>query len=514
MKQHTLYQFLLVGLLFVSLGSCSSEAIVSGSDDGVQDTRLTISVTDGGYLVSADGKSITRTTDEGYKTQFSKGDKVGLYAVKGSDILTDCNNVLLTYDGTKWMLPQGKKLYYEGIGVTYYGYYPYQETLVGTLAPGTDNFFADVVAKWTPATTQSPSSVYTAQDLMTGSGTIGNKLSDGTHPLSITLTHQMALVVIEFPCKKYILTDADNKELPAYSIDICNPSFSGFVPLRMSLGNYRYLVNPAKQNNFVGTYYNTHNNESSYTTSNWTFNADNAAGSYKSYKIDGGVATITHTLQIGDFYMKDGSLLPVGTITLSDGQKANCAGVVFNVGQHETDSQDYSSTGIGQAKCHGYVAEWHDAPSLFTWQKREGVNNVLVGASEADAYWMGYHNQQLIETFVKNNQAGWKMEHFPAANYCKTNAAPTNSSGWFLPNANQLYGIYVNNELITAQCKKIDVNGVGLFKGNDVYYATGAEEHGDVSAFKMVAAHVQSSSFKYEAKPKTDNFHVKAILAF
>ena len=40
-----------------------------------------------------------------------------------------------------------------------------------------------------------------------------------------------------------------------------------------------------------------------------------------------------------------------------------CIGIVFHVGQHPADQSDYTSTGIGQQKCHGYVVALEDATS-------------------------------------------------------------------------------------------------------------------------------------------------------
>lgn len=227
-------------LLIAGLAGCSEEETLSGTPGDTR-TPITITVTDGGYTPddaarqstarsdirqNADSRPSTRAVDNGYATTFTAGDQIGLYIVKsdGNSTSYAAENICLTLtdmgDGKlAWQAPAGTTLYYEGAAAKYFAYYPYRQTLpavsntpdapdapaepVKPVASATDasGFFAPLISAWTPATDQGTHAAYTASDLMTGNGT-ASKQSGGTYSLELTMTHAMALVVIETPTTK------------------------------------------------------------------------------------------------------------------------------------------------------------------------------------------------------------------------------------------------------------------------------------------------------------------------
>ena len=173
-----------------------------------------------------------------------------------------------------------------------------------------------------------------------------------------------------------------------------------------------------------------------------------------------GSKTDLSTAAPGDFYFSDGTLEDKDA-DLTDTQKGACVGVVFYAGQNLQDKTDYSQTGIGQSRCHGYVVALKDAGE-FAWMKGpNGEYSEFVDTSNDVNDWNGYFNQKKIEEYVSlHTSGGWTMAHFPAANACanwgKSNdspnstsyAAPTGSSGWFLPAMRQLhYFIHIESSL-------------------------------------------------------------------
>lgn len=76
-------------------------------------TALTVTVTDGAYAPaeSPDGSTpATRAVERGYGTEFTAGDRIGLYAVEidkqdQSRRNLRYENLCLTYDGTNWTPP-------------------------------------------------------------------------------------------------------------------------------------------------------------------------------------------------------------------------------------------------------------------------------------------------------------------------------------------------------------------------------------------------------------------------
>lgn len=136
----------------------------------------------------------------------------------------------------------------------------------------------------------------------------------------------------------------------------------------------------------------------------------------------------------GDYYMCDGSFIDRYT-PLTDAQKAACVGRVFALA-NEDDQSDYSLTGIGQEKCHGYVVALTDAYGTdCEWSTVnvdiEGIENVEYNGKS----WNGYKDTQAIL-----NEANYSETTYPAAYYAVNYAvkAPATSSGWFLPAVEQM----------------------------------------------------------------------------
>lgn len=326
--KHTITTRLAALLLFAAgMAGCSEEDTLPGGTTTTPDSArcpMTISVADGGYTANDPSAPATRAVEDGYTTRFTTGDRIGLYAVKNNAIVA--SNICLTAtesgsggaggNGIVWT----GDAYYEGAGTIYFAYYPYKEGLTGDLVASATNaseFFANVVSAWTPATDQSTYAKYTAQDLMTGSGTLDGKQPDGTYPLSFNLTHAMALVVIETPVTKYTLADKEGNSLPDYYTPAPDTKFYGFTPYSPSVGTYRLLVKPAQSaaSDLMGSYTAANGNTKEYAITQSSI----AAANYALYKVDNAAVTEkSHTLQAG--------LLPLGRLAGGQGRSTErCA---------------------------------------------------------------------------------------------------------------------------------------------------------------------------------------------
>ena len=459
-------------LLIAGLAGCSEEETLSGTPGDTR-TPITITVTDGGYTPddaarqstagsdirqNADNRPSTRAVDNGYVTTFTAGDKIGLYAVVDDAVVS--SNIPLTHNGTGWT----GEAYYEGAKAKYFAYYPYQSTLTGTPdASATDasGFFAPLISAWTPATDQGTHAAYTASDLMTGSGT-ASKQSDGTYSLSLTMTHAMALVVIKTPATKYTLTDKDGESLPDYYIPAPDTRFYGFTPCFIG-GTYRYLVKPGQSGSadLMGSYTATGSDGSSSVTKEYAVSPNGiTAANYALYKVDRAAVTEkTHQLQVGDFYMSDGSLLGKDE-TLTEEQKAACLGIVYWLGNPTNDTDCDPLLAKDKSNCtHGLVVALHNAklPSASAAAKMkwsveyEYVNNWTNhndrGANKVNITvenkYQGYANTVALKAYnessnVQNNN---KLKVLPIAaieQYSKDYPAPSNSSDWYVPSIMEL----------------------------------------------------------------------------
>lgn len=187
----------------------------------------------------------------------------------------------------------------------------------------------------------------------------------------------------------------------------------------------------------------------------------------------------------GDFYCSKetdgdnmGYVVPQEAVSVLDQHR--CIGIVFYAEQHDSDDADYTGTGIGQMKCHGYVVALTDVHNnsgdrlRWEWGPKQEYNQ-RVNAFTNTGDWQGYSNSLKFHEFVNdgtNKTNGWEMKHFPAALACETYgsrtivqngnsidderydwqkplAAPDNTSGWFLPSCGQLSYLYQNRDFLT-----------------------------------------------------------------
>lgn len=548
---------------------------------------LTITVTDGAYAPAPAANDeddatapATRAVERGYATEFTAGDRIGLYEVRVVDKsdgrftyeLGTIRNLCLIYDGTAWKLPSGKELSPERPSANermhYYAYYPYQDdsymdgkviAIPGSLydrptgTPWTpQEFFGSLISQWRPATDQSTYAAYTASDLMVSLGTVA-KRTDGTDGsvLSFVMEHQMALAVIRVPAVKCTYTEtvsgtAATKDYRLYtgmSVQGCWQENSHTA---------RFLVNPWNPAyTSYGTYYTAAFEKRNFAvTITSLFGSSDYAGTYFLYTIDSGAETvIDRPLKEGDFYMRDGTILPQDAFsngTLPTDVQEDCLGVVFWVG--EIEEMHWTQTGNIQGdhllmrdhpQCtRGMAVALRDASSTpVVWATGEGASERLYDwangfggftpaeqadweAIEPSDFSYGYSYSRLMALYGSRHDD----TTFPAldaiATYAAAHPAPAGSSGWFLPSINELatlcFGTPTNFGTVGSpyyfeslkMLKKINPR-IDKAAGNTLagkYWSSYAADDG--------VWYVDVDAPNYSMKPKTDTYKVRAVLAF
>ena len=446
MKRNLLHTIWVAAAVLLA-ASCEREELPGVGADGTQ--TLAITVTDGGYAPadrnggSPAGAPQTRAVENGYITKFTADDACGLYIVRGGELAYA--NVKLTAtaatDGTLTWQPEAGVTLTGGLnGEAYYLYYPYQEDADmkdQTDASATDDaaFFAPLITGWIPKADQSIYTTgYTASDLMTATGTA---TKDGsTLKLSFAMTHRMALAVIELPKTKYVFSNTPG--IPDYTV-LTSADFTGSQakPYRMTDGSYRYIVNPtATAPEITGSY--------AGGSKEFTFTPSATPGGYKTYKIDGGgVVVKQYNLQVGDYFLADGNLLPKETdeATVKNADVA-AIGIVLKAGRDTegnwADNGDYKLKGsaTSMSEVHGYVLALRDAHANCPW----GSFVTEVGCDRNQT--TGFNGYSSTQTIVAKVQGGNLQDAFTAAYYATTGyeaqyPAPANTSGWFLPSGGQ-----------------------------------------------------------------------------
>ncbi len=535
---------------------------------------LTITVTDGTYAPEAsaanaatdNGAPVTHAVENGYATGFTEGDQIGLYIAtatlnnssypgKFDKMLHE--NLCLTYDGTRWTLPDDIELEYDPAeGRLYFAYYPYQANMDGNEPDGNDSngvptdiapeFFHALITSWKPQRDQSTYATYTASDLMVARGVVATR-TDGTPGslLNFKMEHQMMLYIFRFPGTTCTYTETINGEVKQKSYDLYtrtrNDAFWMENPRKL-----RRIENPTVAG-IIAYGYSYYNSQLEKHKANFThpYLDESFRGKYKTYTIDGGKETTTERpLAEGDFYMNDGTVLPqeaIGGGNLPDDVKKNCIGIVFWVG--EKDGKHWTQTGDREGDrllmhdhptcTHCMVVALADASSDVAW-----ATNPLDGKTLWE--WA-----DTFDGFTDNEKSLWKMIHksnsqygygyntlfglytahnagatFPVYDTVKTYASshptPEGCSGWFFPGMFELATIWFDApDKFPGKSTILDKMNLQIKKAGGTELTGRYWSSNDWSAPE---AWTTTSALEYNSyygfKPQTEKHNVRAVLAF
>lgn len=536
MKTNILYFPLLVLLSAVSLCGCSNddEPVVTATDG----TTLTVTARADGFAPT-DGTAHTgtpqtdtpqtRATESGYTTTFVKGDQIGVFAVKDGSVITGCQNVQLTYDGTNW---SGSAPVYKYAGATYFAYYPYTASMNSKTS--VDEIVTAFNATVTAATDQSTYAKYTACDLMTT-----DAVSPAGSSLSFSFTHKMSLIEISLPTQKYKTTG--NANAYEYSAPVLGATFSltpssgsgetTIKPYPMDNGIYRYIVPAGTSGVTVSGAFNTADGKTiEYSKSSLSL----SAGNYKRLNVTySGAPSTTPTvraLAVGDFFYSDGGIVPEDT---QNPPTEGCIGIVCWVGRDAFDEdlllkRDYPGC------THGLVVALKEAGSMHWSDSYEYVQNWVntengnpykdvVNLRETDKR-CGYSNTLALKDYnakkynsVVGSNNGYRVLPIDAIEqYAVVNPAPANSSGWYFPSVMELkYVCWGQGNGQSASGKdnlNTYINKVGGTAFFNDYYWSSTEYSGSSHYARIVG--FSNGTVYYNGTKDGNTFRVRPLLAF
>lgn len=520
--------------LLLALAACTPQTLDELAPGTDADARpLAISVTDGGMYSTPDPDRQTRAEERGYQTVFTEDDQIGLYVVK--DGAVEKSNLCLTLRGGKWTLPSGTPEVYYTPDRSFYAYYPYKDDyyMRGKVSPSSNDFFEALVKDWDTKNDQSTYADYTASDLMTARG----EYSNGT--LHFAMEHRMALLIVRLPTTLYKYTEQiDGRENPkSYYRHTVHSS----PCLHENPSTGRILLNPMMNQEIVVKHY-LNGKVKDYRTRTVDLNLQR--GRYTIHKIeDGAVTEVDRPLKEGDYYMKDGGILPAKEVTptMSTNDRMNCLGVVFWVGE----SEGYHWTLPGDRKgdhllmrdhpgcVHGMVVALRDASTGDVWATGSGANEELYkwakifdgfNAGEqadwtaiyaSDVRSFGYCSSHIVKLYSAHHSD----TRFPAYNtissYAALHPAPASSSGWFFPSMGELammcYGKAGNYDQDKNTERWDLLNGLFQKAGGDRlegrYWST-TDDKENVWSLNF------NGNTNYSPLPKSDSYKVRAVLAF
>lgn len=455
-------------LLFLSftavLCSCANDDEPILSTDG---STLTVYATAAGFA-SADG-AVTRAQDSEYATTFTDGDKIGVFAVKNGQVIADCNNVPLTYDGTSW---GGNTVYYYK-DAKYFAYYPYTTDMTGKKS------MDEIVDAFTPQLDQSSYENYTKSDLMTAEGTLANK------DLSFSFVHKMSLIEITLPVQKYT-TGGDSPY--EYSSPVIGATFSvasdgsqkAVTPYPMGGGVYRYIVSAGGSHTVSGEF------AAGDKTIEYSQSVSSlSSGNYKRLNVTysgAPSAAEERAIAVGDYYYSDGSICPDDT---EEPPLEGCIGIIFSTDVDRIgEAAKEALREKGVTTPHGLVMALTNASEGCRWgdYTKDENGNDEQGEEPFQKYtdkaYKMYQNidgyaetHWIIDTYGSDNNTlqNTYSAFYHASRYGTSDssteryAAPDNTTGWFIPGIGQWWDILRNLGEVSGLDNKKEDTGTYVY---------------------------------------------------
>ena len=493
--KHSLEIFL--SLLLLAACSPEDDALPDGDGDNTAPAALRIEVSASDFTSAAtrsnagsnnsiDGNNAaTRATDNGAVTTFESGDRIGIIVLDGSgNVLSD--NIPYKYNGSAWSFDnangEGKTaLYYDNKATAYVAYFPYSPEADGIT--GAD-IPAALKAQFPPRYDQRTEDAYRASDLLVWSNGTG---SVPLKTLEIEFTHAYSSLSLSPSIKCKI----DGKETSYTTSSVDDVSFTigtePLLPYRADDGSYRIIVSPQT------------------TDARWfcSYKAKTYGGTMPETAL---AANIRHTLaptlkdigaytfanaQVGDFYCKndknEGYLIP-GDASLTKAQQDACIGIVYSTDVNRIGTaatQALKKKGVNTP--HGLVMALTNASEGCRWgeygkdENSGGADGEPFKANTDKVYKMynnvdGYgETHWIIDTYKNSGNAlqDTYTAFYHASRYgtaessTEQYAAPSNTTGWFLPSMGQWWDILSN-------LGKIDLTNYRDDTGSNTYISGAA----------------------------------------
>lgn len=504
--------------------SCSQDEEMSGGNmDSIQGFQ--ISVLDEGYQ-SIDGNK-TRATENDYSTKFAEGDAIGIFAVKGENVVDEIKNRKFTMQDGPWMLDDGgDPIEYKGSEyqrMSFYAYYPYDENVI--FEPAKTDPFETYISNWKIGENQSGGE-YTKYDLMTSTGVVeGDRLKG---KISFTMKHQMALAVIQMPELVYSFTNGniDDYKLPVSVGSFTLNEVEATPYYQESTDTYRFLVNPKKTFSIKGTYNGVAEME-------YTAGGTLDGGTAKMYTIND-ESKINHTLQVGDYYCADGKIISVESETVPE----NVIGLVCYVGNIQPSVTHDEYTETQDALRRDYPNCTHGLVVAVNYAKYNGANTSVFSPNSRDYFhgnwfsndenWAGkFINTDTKTTdsdgvaampFLGYNHTVLMINSPTLVNACEAGVnfvqayrtdvtAPAVTSDWFLTSLKELDLLFRLKSTINARLKI--VGGEELLEGSRHW--SNAERTGNT---QIVYQHNFSTGVINDKRRNEGAGYFRMVLAF
>lgn len=454
---------------------------------------LRLRVSDAGYLDAGTG---SRATDSGLTTTFDDGDKIGLFVVDSQNEVLYAN-VPYTKSGADWTAAQDIRT--KGYPVRVFAYYPYvkdaeiTEKVVAT-ARDASAFFANYI-EGLDISNQSTQKLYRKADVMACMVTVDNKEA-AREELTLSMSHLLGQVVVKLPetvtlsVNYYLKGDGSytwtvQETLPANLSDESLKVTGDIQPLREETG-YRYLCKSGDSNISFSGGFTTYGVTKRYTVSSATV----SAGSSKTYNVSvtslDAPQKVEHILQVGDFYMEDGSILPWSD-TSSD--KANCIGIVYWVPTADDPLESHSPAWLEEySTCiHGLVVGLKEQKS--PWGTSDVTTDIT--DSETGGIFCGYSNTKSLESAYP----GYGIVYAYTSLKNDVTLPSDKTSGWYVPSVGELMMLYQAKSQVNNSLSNLGITStLGSSRSSSYYWSSGENSRDDALTVNLYNGDVYLNS--------------------
>lgn len=489
-----------ISLIIVVLLACTE-------DVEMKDSNISLSVTATTEDFVPLDETVTRASENLYKTDFVNGDQIGITVVKDGKIVDGIKNICYTYNSAtkKWETVGDTPPLHIYQDVTYLAYYPYDAvTMADKLSE------EEILHAFVPQTDQSTYANYTKSDLMVATGTADRV----TKTLSLSFRHMMAMLSVSVFTNKFITPngyeytpgeDFAVRNLTETAITVGEDTFS---PCSFNDGTFRIIVAPDAVAKTVDIKYRWVDLVDFTDTKQHRLIAGKYL--YYSFKMPESVPYV-RAVAAGDYFYRDGKILPKEALVIRDPK--NCVGVLL-------DAASGSDAGYG-GNCEGNTIHGH-VFALYNAAYCKWGPNGNIGTNTSDSWndWRGYLLTQNMKNDADNKYGGLSASNYAAAYYClnygnteEGKLETTKTSGWYFPSEGfmfRLEGFMLGT--VRSSLSKLAVLGCGADFTNS-YYWDSSTANSDATARRVNILRGGTGAMGAIASRSSSNY-VRAVLTF
>lgn len=457
------------------------------------------------------------------QTVFLPGDKIGLFAVRNGAVMASVNNLCLTRTENGLWQSDTDIFYADSTReAAFYAYFPYDAAV--SFDPASSEPFAAYIQAFQPAADQSAESAFHTSDLMTSAA--GQLTPQAT--LDIVLQHRMALVCVELPSIRYVFSNEGlapyvqwTASSVAFQTDATNiKAFYDAAEL-----SYRFITKPASVSQLDITYTNRSSETKHASITNISAIP---AGQFAYYTVDNGKTDINTMLHIGDFFLKDGSIIAKGTTP----NATDVLGIVCQIGT--TDSIAASNPSCTHALVLALdetKAKWSTKGSTTsdennagwkTWWTVFGLADL--GTTKADEIdqatlasvgfeytraWLSVPIDLTIGGYIVPVKDGFQA-YYDA--YVAAHPLPNTTTIWFVPSLREWLSIKASESDIATSLTQVSAAPFAWTSGSTVYYWS-SNLRASTSMWTFTGKDSSSSADLFHADTKDSRIY-RLIFAF